>query len=375
MGGYIMRQSSWLGTGSEGSTDDKRSRAQEILQRVANLLLNTSTGWVLDPDHNLTTNPEDQTYLLDGNGGYGTYFLFFKNNNGVAPCEKLMVGYSINGYYPGTPFGYPYSATDACCRTIGLFCSMIPAGSNEIFGSDPSAEGFLKTVATKVHGSFVRSNSFQNSYTVAWRNAAATTYRAMVVTDGKTVVFRIHTYNNNVGNMWFVGPVIETLAHPSMDIASTSKILSKHFYYNTQSEAGDYYPNYTYNNFWQNITDTYNQFRSEDMFNAENKHLHSSDGHGLFFTSDSQLISNLISNSTISGFNRWVAISCGVMSPDPTTHYIVPGDGLKGYIDTNFLRRVDTSYSIGQTFDDGNFVYIGDGLAMGWDEHNGAYNT
>lgn len=70
-----MRQTKWLGTGSEGYNEDKRTRAQEILQRFADLLLSTNTGWVLDLDHNQTSNPEDQTYLI--NGYIGTYFLFF----------------------------------------------------------------------------------------------------------------------------------------------------------------------------------------------------------------------------------------------------------------------------------------------------------
>lgn len=371
MGGYIMRQTKWLGTGDSGNDNDKRARAQEILQRVANLLLDTHTGWVLDPEHNTTSNPEDQLYL---NQYRGVYFLFFKNNNGVSPCEKLMIGYSVSGYWPGIPFGYPFSTDNACATTCGLFSSMIPEDSTKSFGTNPAEEGFLVDEATKIHGSSINSGENTN-FSVAWRNSGSTTYHAQIITNGKTVVFRINV-ENRVGTMWFVGPVIETLAHPSMDTKCTAKMLSKQLLYNEYSEASDYQPDRNYYDFWRSIdTGYYNRYNRVDLFDSLGHHLHSSNGHGIFFTADSQLLTSLISNSSISGFNRWVAVSCGVYSPDPTTHYIVQGDGLKGYLDTNFIRNVlDGAYTIGQTFDDGNFVYVGNGIALGWDPSNGAFN-
>ena len=369
MAGFIMRQTKWLGTGSEGNDNDKRTRAQEILQKFADLLLNTGTGWVLDQAHNATTNPVDQTYL---NQNQGVYFLFFKNNNGIAPCEKLLLGYAVNGYYPGVPFGYPYSNTNACGYTCGLFCSMIPKDSEQSFGNDPAVEGFLCSDATKIHGSSHDSGT-NNTYSVAYKNVGSTTYHAQVITNGEIVVFRINK-ENKMGNMWFVGPVIKTLAHPAMDRACTASMLSKHLVKQDYSEAHDDSNNGWGFEFWLSIGSSYNYYRREDMFDAEKHHMHSSNGHGIFFVSDSQLVSALISNSSIAGFNRWTAVSCGIMSPDPTTHYIVQGDGLKGYLDTNFIRCVRDAYSVGQTFDDGNFVYIGNSIALGWDPSNGAFD-
>lgn len=283
-----------------------------------------------------------------------------------------MIGYSINGYNTEVPFGYPFSESIASGVTVGLFCSMIPAGSPQSFGSDPTTEGFLVNDATKIHGSFLASRLL-DSYSVAFRNRGSTTYHAQIITDGRTVVFRINR-ENRMGSMWFVGPVIETLAHPTMDNAPTAKMLSKHLVYHNSSEAGDSDSSSWGYEFWRSIGSYYNQYNRVDLFNAVGNHLHSSNGHDIFFTSDSQLLSTLISNSSIAGFNRLAAISCGVMSPDPTTHYIVQGDGLKGYLDTNFIRSVLNTYTIGQTFDDGNFVYIGDGIALGWDPSNGAFN-
>ena len=105
--------------------------------------------------------------------------------------------------------------------------------------------------------------------------------------------------------------------------------------------------------------------------------MQSADGHGIFFESSYEQTSPIVSNSSITGFNRWAAIYIGIMSGDPTSHYIVRGDGMKGYLDTNFLRHVgvNSGYSFGQTFDDGNFIYIGNGTVMGWDASNGPLNA
>jgi hypothetical protein len=45
---------------------------------------------------------------------------------------------------------------------------------------------------------------------------------------------------------------------------------------------------------------------------------------------------------------------------------------LKGYADPDLIRIVNCNsvYQRGQTFDNGNIVYIGGGVAIGWDASN-----
>jgi hypothetical protein len=114
------------------------------------------------------------------------------------------------------------------------------------------------------------------------------------------------------------------------------------------------------------------------MFAADGTLLEGKAGKEIFWDGSISQVSSCVSDSSVVGFNRWVAIYIGVMSQEPSSpgNYIVRGDGMKGYIDTNFLRYVRLNYyTFGQTFDDGNFVYIGHGVAMGWDSSNGALNA
>jgi len=366
-GGFIMKQATWLG----GQTNTVFERAVSIVQSIANLLLETNTGWSLDVSHNATVDD----YMIDTEGNPKVAVLFLKSTNG----EKLMIGYSTNkNLVIQAPFGFLYSAAQISC-VYGLFTSMIPSGSSSTFGMSWLAEGFIPVDATLVHSASMGSPGASGLKSVAELNTNNITYRAQVVTNGSIVSFRI--FNElQYGSWWFVGPIISTLAHQSMDTLPTAKMASIRYFggiaegsgstttvsLNSGSSDSSYW--------WHSCSPSfYDKFTQIDIFRADGEHIQSSGGHGIFIVSDESQTSTIVSNSSITGFNRWSAYYIGVMSADPTAHYIVKGDGMKGYFDTNFLRKVNSSlYAFGQTFDDGNFVYIGNGVAMGWDSTNGS---
>jgi hypothetical protein len=69
---------------------------------------------------------------------------------------------------------------------------------------------------------------------------------------------------------------------------------------------------------------------------------------------------------------RWVPLEAYLTSSDPSLYGIVSGDGFKGYLDTDFIRCVTrNTYSKGQTFGtNSEFIYLGGGIAIGWDSTN-----
>ena len=370
-GGFIMRQTTWNG----GLTNTAAERAQMIVKSVANLLIDTGTGWSLDATHNASVDD----LMVDNTSNPKVFVLFMKSTHG----EKLMLGYSIDySVSIPAPFGFKVSSS-SMARIYGLFTSMIPAGSASVFGQTWMGEGFIPVDATLVHtASF--SSSTSNMKCIAVDNTNNAIYRAQVVTDGAIIAFRMYT-NLNHGSWWFVGPVIGTLAHSSMDTLPTSKMASIAFFKGAIEGSGDITrnsisdgDNQGSNNYWchecsYSKTDQYTEI---DIFRADGEHMQSADGHGIFIEFDYKQTSRIVSNSSITGFNRWSAYYIGISSTDPTTHYIVRGDGMKGYLDTNFLRKVNPGlYDFGQTFDDGNFVYVGNGVAMGWDGSNGPINA
>lgn len=367
-----MRQTKWL-VEQAGSTVFER--AKYILFKVVDLLIDTGK-WELDIDHH--PNQTKEEYIT---GNKDTVIVLFMKSTvfetGHTP-EKLMIGYSIGSNTIPAPFGFNYNATKMAIL-VGLFTSMIPADSNQIFGNSWLAEEFIPTDATLVTSGASKNDSFSNHYCMAGvSTSSSSTYHAQIVTNGHIILFRMYK-DSDIGTIWFLGSAIGTLAHPTMDIRPTAKMLNMHITVsytegtllnrNGYSSGSDDNPLYDYVS--SNRTDLYNFI---EFCSADGTHIQSNNNHGIFFNSSSTLNSERISNSSITGFNRWTAIYIGVHSSDPTSHYVVKGDGLKGYIDTNFLRHVRTgnTYTFGQTFDDGNFVYIGYGLALGWDPSNGS---
>lgn len=371
-----MRQTKWIG----GQTNTAAERAEFIVKAVANLLIDTGTGWALDTTHNTTVDD----YMVDKESDPQVFVLFLTSTHG----EKLMLGYSIsyNTRIPA-PFGF-YVSSSYTTYIHGLFTSMIPAGSSSVFGQTWLGEGFIPTDATLVHSACFNNNtgsSYQKG--MARENKSGYTYHAQVITNGSIIGFRMYI-NINVGTWWFTGPIIGTLAHPTMDTLPTAKMLSIPFRYGISEEGS----NETNSRIRDNIEDgseggsqyywycksyygNKENYIEADLFRADGEHMQSAEGHGIFLESSVKQTANIISNSSITGFNRWSAYYIGICSGDPTSHYIVKGDGMKGYLDTNFLRQVNPRlYSFGQTFDDGNFIYIGDGVAMGWDSTNGPLN-
>lgn len=67
--------------------------------------------------------------------------------------------------------------------------------------------------------------------------------------------------------------------------------------------------------------------------------------------------------------NRWTPVYMYLQGARDT-YYVVEGDGFKGFVDTDLLRGVDPHTSYGQQLDNGNFVYLGGGFAIGWDASN-----
>ena len=385
-----------------GSTDKYPyylERAKIILKKVADMLIDTETGWEIDPSkHDIQKGTDDFKIITNSNNEDVGVYLYMRSVEKKNPVpegsveyeitkvnEKLLLGYTFRGVNVRPLHTYESSSNSNYYWVTGLFSSMIPSGSSAEFGDVWNAEGFIPPCATKIHS----ANSTESG-TIASENNNNTAYHAQVVTNGHIIAFRVYTEQSR-GSLWFVGPLIGTLAHSTMDITEQAKLMDMGFT-SCSSEASTTSWYFTSKNssisngneesyYWNNtieLSSSYGRRVQVHMFAADGTLLEGKAGKEIFWDGSLNQLSSCISDSSIVGFNRWVAIYVGVMSQEPSSpgNYIVRGDGMKGYLDTNFLRYVRRNYyTIGQTFDDGNFVYIGRGVAMGWDNSNGAFNA
>lgn len=366
MAGFLMRTTFWLGA-VEGNSDAERARW--LLKSFANLLLQTNPGgvvgegWTLDP-----RNPTvDDIYMPVSNRAF---ILFLISKSGA----KLMLGYSLCGISFSKPFSYSNRL-----YMDGLFFSMIPAGSSSVFGTTYGQDDFIPLDATwptafsqADYSSSSSTPSLSDSYSLAHRWEAGYTYHIGVLTNGDTILFRIWD-GSYYGNMIMIGPIIKTLAHPTMDTLPTSKMLVWRL---TQYSNDLHYYEAGRMSYWGSNSSSgsplvgvgsrayHNSTWKCDLFRADGEHL-TNYTTNVFFTGMTSLTGTNVANATITGFYRWVALCIGVATDDPTANYIVRGDGFKGYLDTDFIRYTST----GGRLDDGNFYGLGN-LAFGWDPSN-----
>jgi hypothetical protein len=88
---------------------------------------------------------------------------------------------------------------------------------------------------------------------------------------------------------------------------------------------------------------------------------------GSYYPVGYNLLSNSISNDSVSDTIRWSPIGLAVMG-DPGTKglYVVEGDGFKGYLDTSLFRAAVCTP--GNYYNNGAFVGLDDNYLVAWDK-------
>lgn len=328
-----------------------------------------SLGWTLDAEY----HPDGWT---DGTDVHA----YFKGTGG----EKLFVSYAGSS---------EYSASDQLSRTYykgahssyrylyGLIVTMLPAptdgdSSDLAWGSEKRPLYVLSRSDTPnqmlpvVADSCMASTSFH-------KNTLDNTYQMTIISDGARIMFG--PISTRSMTFW-MGAIFDTLAHPTEDVSRVAKygILSLNWVYNasyhsfTTLPTGEkvLYGGIVSKDNWNSYTKP--EDRMAHVFaNAAGEWIYGS------YSASSAYRATLYAYYALSatacvpitrGKARWLAIGMTSCSENiNTTGYVVPGDGMKGWLDTDMIRAVcPTGLETNYTLDNGNFVYVGNGLMMGW---------
>lgn len=404
-GGYKHGRYSWVG-GTIGST--AAEKCATVLKGCAQVLLDLNVGWSLDTSLNATL---DDYTSATGDIVAGTaqpcYLLFFTSTSGA----KLCLGYRFRpSSYTTTSSSYDHAAlsTSDCAGRgypFGLIASIIPSGSSDTFSTTSpyrpsSSVPFIGTAM----------GALQQYYSVgmgsmAFRNSQYATFNYDIISNGLNIIVLNSSTDYNASYDYtgkYGGFVIGRLVTSFINDGDTSGYgcfslaLSGRYQYSssydymesfistddgatginrdsswfarsgvgtTQNDYITQYYLYQYNTCqkadgsW--LTGVWSDAGSTSSYNIFGVNL-SSDFNQLY--------------STISAPNRWVPIMMyGYASAGTLSKYGVTSDTcLKGWIDPDLARIVNnnSTYQRGQTFDNGNLVYIGAGLAIGWDASN-----
>lgn len=328
-----------------------------------------SLGWTLDTE-----------YHPDGWRDGTDVHAYFKGTGG----EKLFVSYAGSS---------PYSSQDGQARTYykgspdnklyGLIVTMLPAPTDSdtrdlAWGAAKSPMYVLARSDTPTEMLPVVADSYRASGSF-YSNKIDVAYQITIVSDGRRIIF--DGTSSRMKAFW-MGAIFDTLAHPTEDTSRVAKYgifsLGTSSNYNSFDtlKTGEYvlYSRIPEKNYWANQVDP--DYHLAHVFaNAAGEWLHGRyDASSAFRTPlyAADALSASACTPITRGKARWLAIGMTSVSENiNTSGYVVPGDGMKGWLDTDMIRAVcPTGLQTNYTLDNGNFIYVGNGLMMGWSADN-----
>ena len=328
-----------------------------------------SLGWTLDAE-----------YHPDGWRDGTDVHAYFKGTGG----EKLFVSYAGSStyssqdgqartYYKGSSYEYLF----------GLIVTMLPTPTDSdardlAWGADKSPMYVLARPDTPSEMLPVVADSDYTSISFH-KNTLDIAYQMTIVSDGRRIIF--DGTSNRMKAFW-MGEIFDTLAHPTED---TSRV-AKYGIFSLSNDAN--YHSFSTLSTGEKVLDS-RILNKDDWSRYSNPSYKlapvfaNAAGEWIYGKYDAAsayriplyaryALSASACTPITRGKARWLAIGMTSVSENiNTSGYVVPGDGMKGWLDTDMIRAVcPTGLQTNYTLDNGNFIYVGNGLMMGWSAAN-----
>ena len=350
----------------DGTGDLSNARCMSIIKPAIE-----SLGWTLDTE-----------YHPDGWRDGTDVHAYFKGTGG----EKLFVSYAGSDYYTsqdGLARTYYKGCSSSQTALYSLIVTMLPAPTDGdtrdlAWGADKSPIYVLARSDTPTEMLPVVADSYGSPLSFH-RNQIDVTYQMTIVSDGRRIIFDGTSYRMKT---FWMGAIFDTLAHPTEDTSRVAKYgifslgtSSDYSSFNTLSTGERVLNSWIQEkNSWARNTDP-SRHLGHVFANAAGEWIHgtyaAASAYRLPLYAEDGLSASACTPIT-RGKARWLAIGMTSVSENiNTTGYVVPGDGMKGWLDTDMIRAVcPTGLQTNYTLDNGNFIYVGYGLMMGWSADN-----
>ena len=330
-----------------------------------------SLGWTLDTE-----------YHPDGWRDGTDVHAYFKGTGG----EKLFVSYAGSSNYAsqdGKARTYYKGSSSSYDTLYGLIVTMLPAPTDGdtrdlAWGAAKSPMYVLARSDTPTEMLPVVADATSSQITFH-KNTLDVTYQMTIVSDGRRIIF--DGTSSRMKAFW-MGAIFDTLAHPTEDTSRVAKYgifsLGTNPNYNSFDtlRTGEYvlYGRILDKNNWSTYSNP--EYHLAHVFaNAAGEWIHGTYAAASAYRPPlyaADALSASACTPITRGKARWLAIGMTSVSENiNTTGYVVPGDGMKGWLDTDMIRAVcPTGLQTNYTLDNGNFIYVGNGLMMGWSADN-----
>lgn len=362
-----------------------RQREEFIVKGIAQALIDADTGWTLDTAKNATI-----TSFVDiptKSSSIKSPGLYLKNNTSGCKLFVSYCGRSPSGGIAAAK-GCSLTAYNSARNTeeigiVGLILSIIPESSTDEFTVPSSTDATLSipSSATRLACTVTNYPTYSNyTGTISQSNISGTVYRYGVLSTTSCVV--ILTQKNL---KLAVGRVLGELAHTDdSEVSAKYGVIYFDRCYEVREDMRS--PNSSivqaggvnYTSYGQNPDSLakYNADASTSQmpYWGGMSCVTKSDGTWVGNTSGTVVScfpanSSFYRNSSISymtanNTKRWMPYICYIQTVDLQTNGVVPGDGIKGLLDTDLFRYVPSAaYTL---LDDGAFYVLNSMLTIGW---------
>lgn len=369
-GGYKCVQFQWTG----GRTDTVLERLNYVLTGIVEAIVNSGTGWALDTAEMGQTSSSWYHELTMSSSNKAIVKFLVNSTAGI----RLALGYTSNGGVPTTTI--PNSdrfknASTSYYNINGLFASACSTVST--FGTNTGTVS-LDSEATKWISTYLSSSAPAGNGSFVYENSYTYTYNMIIKGGQIAFLYRSSNWTAGLYRGFAIGNLFGTLAH-SDDSNEYNKLCCILLCAATSGE---------YNSPSTNLINTENSYYSLDNNICFCRYYDGEEwdpdnvATASYIDAANTLVKAEISNTVQLGTDiaapeagtggRWCPLFAYISSQDPSLYGVVSGDGFKGYFDTDFIRGVTKgTYSRGQTFGTNQeFIYLGGGIAIGWDSTN-----
>lgn len=363
---YVVAGSAEFPTGDTDAL--RRSRSETLLTKIAQTLISCDCGWQLDTSKNATDTSYVDIPCATGSKTYpGLFFI-----NTISGCKLFM---SYFGDYIQNYGIKDFSGGDLVLFNNnkyhgGVCTSIIPEGSSSTFG-DPTTSTFIPSDATRICGTFYRTNFIFSSikYAAACNPINNYYYKYWVFATPYTIGFYVNRKDGEQPDIatiiYTTGKLFSTVSHVE------SHRNAKYGTYMFRDQSGD-------DEGWATVLTSQITVlsetiqipaRSDNQSNPYTVHPSASvsradgtwilGGNGSNYNTIARVEDVVHLSSKVftasSSTTRWIPFSVVYIATNLTTG-IVSGDGFKGILDTELFRCGISSK--GDTFDGGKFVCL-----------------
>ena len=346
------------------------TRSISIVKAIANSIVNMSTNWVFDESMQCFS-VDDIKSILDSNGTMAPA-LFLENS--ITQCKLFISYFSEYSIADSSNICVHHALLNSPGEWYGLYMSIIPYSNTEsnAFTINENHELIIPSSATRLIGTSMSDNTCGKSA------VSSRIYSYGVYSTSSCIAISYATSTNGVPSLktptYAIGKIIGNLAHSndSSSYAQYGVVLFMLEAFETLSQSVLYGTSSCFGNSVVHLGDSSNLFEymSGSICNISGDWVDYSENNYCvkLYPSDIMQLSNKV-NSTSNFKSRWVPYSITVVANDISANGVVPGDGFKGYLDTDLFRCAIGTYL--QTYDNGSFICCDSyNNLIGWDSSN-----